>query len=92
MTRALIIVAVLAVLGIAAAIGLANHATAKSTGHNTYWNQGYQYGKNHITLASSSPQPTSQWCGIAAYQDSGYTHLKQEGDWAHGCEAALNGH
>lgn len=58
--------------------------------HNSYWNQGYAYGRAHAALASSSPQPLSQWCAIQAYTDSGYTRLKQEGDWAHGCEAALS--
>ena len=77
----------LAVLAVAAAL-----AGCSSDGptHNAYWRQGYQYGKSHTALASSSPQPTSQWCGIMAYQVSGYSHLKQEGDWAHGCEAALS--
>ena len=59
--------------------------------HGPIWNQGYQYGQSHAAAASLAPQTTAQWCGLAAYQVSGYSYLSQEHQWASGCTAALGG-
>jgi hypothetical protein len=87
---ALLAIAAVLVAGIAVAAVIAVRPHSGPS-HNTYWSQGHQYGQSHAEAASIAPQPVAQWCALMAYQVSGYTHLKQEGDWAHGCAAALAG-
>lgn len=85
---ALLAIAAVLIAGIAVAAVMAMRT---GPSHNTYWSQGYQYGQSHTAAASSAPQPTAQWCGLAAYQVSGYSYIGQEHQWASGCTAALAG-